>query len=232
MAIYTVMKSILLALALTACVTEPSHLQSWPHDTNQRPPAGPAKTSECNVGLLPFERTLTVSDGDPLPAALVNELQDMHKADRRARFKRQIMPLCWTSSGTDPTIEANPQAGGLPVPVWKIPGSQTVRAQLPFEPGETVENILLDVYGDGTVDFTINVELASDLTATPATGVAVASTGVSVDNTPTAWTVVDVDAVGAVVTTQLVAGYLQLEIVLTGGGTHIFIGNVTLLLYR
>lgn len=180
------------------------------------------------MGNLPTSRTETCITGAPVSHNLMNEIQDMIVGDRRPAFSFNSFPIAWTTTGVAPTLVINPQAGGVPVAVWKLPAAATHTARLRFDPGDTLASMLVDVYGDGVADWTMNLTHATNLTAAAST-ITLASTGGSVNNSPASWTRYDINALGlggGVVMATLPVGYLELDFILSGGGAQIYVGEI------
>lgn len=235
------MKLSALILTLAACSVYPGDVPTDAHvvvahadaradatpDAAQQPPA-PAEG--CLMGNLPDARTVTLGTNDPIPPALLDELQDMHAGDKRKPFSRGFFPTCWTTTGSAPVLVINP--AGAVLPVWRIDTAQTVRTRIPYEGGETVLTVSLETYGNGVIDWVGNVEFATDMTG--ASGFNVASNGGGVINQPAAWQTGGgfVVSGGSVVAAN---GVLWLELVLsggTGGVDRLHVGSIHLGLRR
>lgn len=181
------------------------------------------------MGNLPTARTITLANGDPIPSNLLNEIQDQFVGDKRALFRPARFVSGWTSTGGAPTLILNPQAGGLPVPVWNLPTTATFRTLLGFDAGDVFSDIQFDIFGDGVADWNLNLVYATDLTAAPAASATIASGGVN--NSPASWTRYTMSVLGAVSVTTIPMGYLQLEISIVNGA-QIRLGDVFLALSR
>ncbi len=173
--------------------------------------------------LLPGARDFTLVDGDPVPPNLLNNLQDMFVGDKRTAFSPIRFASGWISTVALPTLVANPQGGGMVIPVWHFPGNGTYRTGLSYQVGELVSDFQFDVFGDGVVDWTIDLKHDSDLTAAPTTAITIASG--SVNNSPASWTRYTMSVIGSVNPTILQVGYLSLEVFVSGGGVNLYLGN-------
>jgi hypothetical protein len=183
------------------------------------------------MGNLPFARTASPASGDPVESALLAELQDMFVGDKRTHFERPQFPIGWTTTGTAPTLVANPQAGGEVIPVWKLPTGATHRTRANYmEPNDSLVDMVFDIFGDGVADWTLTATFSSDLTAAPAQSLTIASG--SVNNSPASWTRYTMSVVGAVVNIPLQRGYIHYEFGVAGGGAQIYLGNLWMLLFR
>jgi hypothetical protein len=137
------------AVVLDAAMADAAH-DAAPPDAAVPPPLG------CDdMGNLPGSRTITLTPGDPVPSALLDEMQDMIVGARRGQFTRRFQPCNYYS--TSPTFWALAQnPSGVPAqfqPVLKTASATVVSAyfQIPFEPGETLIGATMDFFGDGTV---------------------------------------------------------------------------------
>lgn len=68
------MKALLVCLALAACSSSPA---TYEPDAGTTPDAAPVRENGCAMGNLPLARTDTFTTADPIPPAILNELQDM-----------------------------------------------------------------------------------------------------------------------------------------------------------
>lgn len=217
--------ALLLLLLLSACTDFDS--EAGPPDSRILPDAGahlldaaPPQTG-CNMGNLPTSRTQTFTDGDPIPPAFLNEVQDMIVGDRRPVFPTQFFPTCWFATGTAPTLVVNPAAGPV-LDVWKIPTAQTVRTRIPFEGGVTLSSFTIDAYGDAAVDWVGTLTFSVDQAGT--SGFIVTSNGGGVVNQPSVWT--KGGGFAAPVGTPLTAdGVLYLDLVVSGG-SFLWVGGI------
>lgn len=220
-------KHLLIALTIAAGCTDAPEVTYQP-DAGMPPTvdAGVPKRpqTECNMGNLPFTRTISLITGDTMPPPLVDELQDQFVNDRRTHFKRQYFPQCWASSGASSIVSTDP----IGVPVWALVGTSGTlfTARLTFEPGETFESLEVDLAGDGAVDWAGNLWFSVDVNGT-STGF-IATNGAGVTNEPNAWRA---DATFTNTPTSLTdGGVLYLQLTISGGTLRV--GNVTLGLSR
>lgn len=221
-------KSTLAILVLCACASAPVEQDAQAADASEpdagvyvppdAPPDAP-KESGCVMGNLPKSRTNTVDDSDPVPSALLDELQDQFVGDTRTDFYRSGLPFCWVSTAGAPTIVQNP--AGIFQPVWHIPSGALVEASIPFfDGGDTINNAYLDLYGNGAVDVVVNIQYSSDLI--PTSNTVITTGAININNVPAAWTRYDLDALGVFVPTRLVTGgYLRLALNVSGGDLHL-----------
>lgn len=166
------------------------------------------------------------------PTAILAPLSQVKSRDLQASYEslvtfyeqlfyrqRQVIPNAWLSSGTAPTIEANPS--GSTAPVWKLPTGQTVRTRIPYEPGDTVATLSLETYGDGAIDWIANLQW--DASSDGTGGAVIGSNGVGITNETASWKMSPIVVSGADPMTS--GGNLWLEIVLSGG-TQLYLGSV------
>lgn len=127
-------------LALSACSPDQaiSTIDAAQHyDAAIDTPADAPAWSGC-MGTLPFSRTTTINTGDPLPAALVNEIQDNIVGDKHTDRVLVIMGTEFCVSEGAPTRTSpggNPSAAEWNMPTT-TPGSLVVDLGLPV--GTTV----------------------------------------------------------------------------------------------
>lgn len=127
------------------------------------------------MGNLPDSRTITINTGDPIPANLINEIQDQFAGDRRKQFKRPIAITEWEFTGPAPTKVVNPSATGPSLLVWRLVGGEVYKSRITgWEDGDILTAISFESYGDGAVDVTVDIKL-HDLGLGDATGVVIAS---------------------------------------------------------
>lgn len=139
---------------------------------------------------------------------------------------RQSIPTAWTSTGTAPTLVANPSTPlATPVLVWMIPSPNVVRARIPYEIGEIITAVKFEVFGDGTVDWTGN---AAWNASSNGTGGATISSQ-SFTNEPATWTMRSLltAEIGALTS----GGDLYIELGVSNG-TQIYFGAVELSVRR
>lgn len=214
--------SILFLLSTCGCLgddREPIDDAAVPVDAPKPPQSG------CLMGSLPTSRTITLIPGDPIPSAVINELQDQFVGDKRAIFRRQFFPTCWKSTGTAPTLVANP--GSYGTPVWLIPTGQTVTTRIPYEIGERLlgtspNGMDIELFGDGTIDIaSIQVNFYPALTSTAGVILAVDD---SENNIAAAWAVHKY--VGNSDPDLAANGQMLLSIQVSTG-TQLYVGNIS-----
>lgn len=191
------MKTILaLLIALSACVEQPD------------------KYGEC-MGNLPNSRTVTINTGDPIPPALLNEIQDVLISGAESSFT-ETYPMICIGLGTDSEISTAPNPVGAINTVLKFTsiGNQHVWFGVPATIGNTITSGKLSVYGDGAVDVTVDLFIVSQggvTTGALATG--------SLSNAPASWSTVSI----ANVSNQTIAdGEMLLLKVSAGAGSAVF----------
>lgn len=131
------MKTILAFLiALSACVEQPD------------------KYGDC-MGNLPNSRTVTINTGDPIPAALVNEIQDVLISGAESSFTERYPMTCLGFGNSSVISGANNPVGAVNVVLKYISaGNDHVWFGIPFTVGNTITSGKISVYGDGAVDIT------------------------------------------------------------------------------
>lgn len=103
------------------------------------------------MGNLPTSRTLTLVPGDPIPSALLNEVQDNIIGHKRPVFKRTFLPK-FVIPGTNPYAGSLFGSGQLG---WSsAAGAVNTSFDIPFEDGDRLINLRYWAAGDGTVDLT------------------------------------------------------------------------------
>jgi hypothetical protein len=110
----------------------------------------------CQMGNLPFSRTITINNGDPIPPALLNELQDVAVSGARNSYsvKLPMRPFALPSTSGKLTAAVNPVGGQFDVVKFASIGSDNEYIPLPFTVGDTIVSGKIFVYGDGAVDVT------------------------------------------------------------------------------
>jgi hypothetical protein len=229
------MKTILVALAIvSACGADATYA---PPDAAQHaadaaidspaPDAAPAGIEGC-MGNLPTSRTATINTGDPIPPNLINELQDMHAGDRRKMFWRQWFPTCWTSNlGAAPTLVTNPTIGATEsaLPVWHFAGGSpgaVAFTRIPYEGGDIPQSVVVEVLGDGAVDWVATLNILPSIGGTSST---ISQNGIGVVNEPAVWSY---DASMITIPTTLPNfGTLSFVMsIVSGAGTALHVGNI------
>lgn len=171
------MKTILaILLALSACGDDMAYqpdaaqpdaavaIDARAADAPTPPPPDASQSGGC-MGSLPTSRTITINTGDPIPANLLNEIQDNIVGDFHGN-KTEVLAgfdFCVQSGtaviSTSGAITVN-SAGGL------------IMVRLPLRTGDRLRSVLLTIVGDGAVDaaFAIKKVAASGTTTTIASG--------------------------------------------------------------
>jgi len=117
-------------------------------DAATTPDAAPPQNHGCDMGNLPESRTITLGPDDPVPSALLDELQDMHTGDRRKTFVRQFFPSFLVQTGWGAI--ANVTAGGVTRPAITSTGASTTGLlSVPIEVGDRMKSIRMFVCGNG-----------------------------------------------------------------------------------
>lgn len=153
------------------------------------------------------------------------------------RRTRHAMPLSLLGTVQTPTLVKNPR--GEFVPVWRMGSNQTVNFNIGgWEPGETIEDIQVELLGNGTTDlelFTVwDSKQDSGMSGGP--GGQLSSTGtapISPRLTATAWTRLDLAAIAPGMQPSSepvgglpVGGLVAAAIILSGGGGDTYLGNI------
>lgn len=208
-------------------------------DAVQAPPdAAKTKQSGCNMGLLPGARTVTLTPDDPIPAELLNELQDVPRFGAKASNPNRWLPNIWLPNGggaVAPTCVSNPQGGQPGFPVWRLLSDtffpSPYDTMIPFSPGDRIKALSFDIYGDAAVDITgvtLHYYSQSDAAGSHATLLGVLA--VAMSNVAATWATltVTIDAGAADAVLLASTGLLRLEVVLDFGAVHsLYVGHVT-----
>src|SRR3954469_10026954 len=145
------MKALLISIALAAC-TSAVPAQYEPDagvrdsDASVAPDnaitdAGPnAPKDGCNMGNLPISRTITLTPADPVPSALLDELQDRDIASSGTR-KIFIAAAAFCDSGSG----SGAGTAALNNDVWTLTNAREVSTSLSLPVGTTITNIRLSV---------------------------------------------------------------------------------------
>jgi hypothetical protein len=109
---------------------------------------------------LPYSRTITLGPDDPIPSALLNELQDQAIGNKKPIMRRSI-PL----KNLDLAVgQLQWHADGYATFTGSSTG--TVKIHVPFEVGDRVLGLECMLYGNGSVDVVHKLTLF-DITVTP-----------------------------------------------------------------
>lgn len=142
----------------------------------------------CAMGNLPTSRTITLNPSDPVPSALLNEIQDQFVGRKTTQYSARFFPSTWMTGGGafTATCVTNPATPSPAVaPVWKLPTGVLHMAQVPFVPGETSKGVSFEAFGDGVIDFDAELIYYPGLGSGIGSGVNVASA--SFANAPSSW---------------------------------------------
>lgn len=146
------------------------------------------------MGNLPNSRTITLTDADPVPPDLINEMQDSIVAGARKQWKRPFYPVAirtTTTGGGSLAGAANP-ANATYAPVCKIVGGQlSVYFEVPSEEGSRLVDFIVELYGDGTNDPGITIAAFNDMNSASIGGFVM-----NLTNVPAAWTTYTASVVG------------------------------------
>lgn len=178
------------------------------------------------MGNLPDARSLNVAAGDPVTAALIDELQDMIVGANYPPISRRIFPAFWF--GGTAVCVVNPN-GANSLLAWKLTTGSVYQTMIPFDVGDNIAGFSMEVYGDGAVD------VADGPGAAGGGGLAyrgsynsasLTSAGsVTFNNAPATWSTVTFTSVG-VVGGLGSTGALMLNISVSGG-TFLHVGYLT-----
>lgn len=123
------------------------------------------------MGNLPNSRTITLNPGDPVPSALLNEIQDVLIAGHTTKTKKALIGLTGAGVPIDLSITA---ASGYQVQLQLNVGDTLVAARAIIKDsatGPTKWQLLL-----GHNDPTVNTLIATDATGANSTGAGVVQT--------------------------------------------------------
>lgn len=120
----------------------------------------------------------------------------------------------WTGTATRVDSPSGPA-----IPVWSLATSQTLRARIPYEIGDIVTGVRLEVYGDGAIDWIASLTRPDGLDGVGGETIA----NGNVTNQSAAWAM---ESLSVSATLPMPAGgFLYLVIVLTGG-TQLYMSSV------
>jgi len=169
----------------------------------------PADLGGCaNMGNLPSSRTITINTGDPIPPALINEIQDVIVAASRKPFSRSFYPK-FIYFNTGSFIGS---ANGQPC---LLASAHTIAFfEICYEPGETLTGLSIDVFGDAALP---TLQMHIDYATGPGVAASVLST-VATYTPPQSW-----QNIVFSVTPQLLAdgSYLHVDVTTSGGGIYL-----------
>lgn len=158
---------------------------------------------------LPTSRSITVNTGDPIPPALPNELQDMFpNGGRRSAWKRSFYPHFIYNNAGGFIGSANGQ------PCLISSAATIVFFEIPYDIGDRLTALSLDVFGGGGSTLSMHVDYAT------APGVAATVLSTVASFTPAAaWNAVVFPAL----TPQIVAdgSYLHFDVTTSAAGLYI-----------
>lgn len=223
-------KILVLLIALSACGDDMAYApdaapRAEDAAVDTPAPDAPAQRGGC-MGNLPNSRTITINTGDPIPANLVNEIQDNIIAGNFATRQPRIFPGAWSLStppGTAAECVLAPGPLGSLRPAWKIGDGETYATQIPYDVGDRVTAFSMYVYGDGVVDWQADLWWHPDLNSASGSVQVATASGT---NTAATWANV---AFGSVNPTLLTgAGSLSMTIVFSSGaGVFLHVGYLT-----
>jgi len=149
------MKALLISIALAGCTSsvpaqyEPDAGVLLPDSHVDAAPAPPRQIG-CGMGNLPDSRTATLTPSDPLPSALIDEIQDQIIGHKRKVWDRRFTPVpVFQSGGANGFVGAvNPAAGGPSI----LKNSASSDSQFnagPWEAGDRVIGGSIEMFGTG-----------------------------------------------------------------------------------
>jgi hypothetical protein len=109
------------------------------------------------VGNLPESRTTTLTPGDPVPSALINEIQDNIVGGFRRVFSRTFRPVLIYGTSS-PFTETLLGISGDHMTVFESPAGATLaQYYVSYEDGDRVIGFGTPIRGDGAVDVTMKM---------------------------------------------------------------------------
>lgn len=171
----------LFACSTSAAAYEPDAARS---DSYLTPDAAPAPQNHgCHMGLLPAARTKTYVDGDPVDPAILNELQDNIVSTKRKSFSRPRAPrFVLQGSWAVPSLVTD-SLGKTLVASVSTAGSVAGYIEIPFDDGDRITGLALQVCGNASADTVFDVFLGT----TAAGLVSIASGGITDTNRTNTW---------------------------------------------
>jgi hypothetical protein len=176
--------------------TQPDAEVPHPVDAASLDAAPKPVSKDCNVGNLPASRTITISDGDPVPAGLVNEVQDIIIGHSRKPWRMPFYPIPFATSGDGTwTTIANPAGPSTFLRTYKALG-QTITSTfwfvIPLQEGDRMLGLEAELFGDGVVDAALSVQYFPDMHSA-ALSTALAGGTILPANVPSGWALHKID---------------------------------------
>lgn len=212
---------VLLAIA-SACGAEPSALPpdaaqlpadaampadaALPRDAAIDTPAPEPESRGC-MGNLPNSRTVTVNTGDPVPPALLNELQDMIVGRKRAPWKRPVGVICMGGPFTAGAVAGSFSSTGAGDGVFLIPS----------DVGDRILGLDIAVAGDATHNVTYKLERA-----TVGSGIITATAIGTVSETPSPSGIRIISVAGVTQTVLGANSWFQMRATVNGSSISVY----------
>jgi len=221
------MKHLALALLLCSCSFYDGDSYEPMLDASLDSPTADAPSSPqgcAAMGNLPDARTLNVVAGDPVTAALLDELQDMVVGSNRPPIARRIFPSTWLGGTAVCVVNPNGVNDFL---AWKLTTGSVYKTMIPFDVGDNIVGFSMEVFGDGAVDIADGAAVGTGLafrSSYNAAGFSGAGS-VTATNVPATWTTVTFTSVGIV--GGLVSGMALALNISVSGGTFLHVGYLT-----
>jgi len=137
------------------------------------------------MGNLPNSRTITLSDGDPIPSNLVNEIQDCIVNNSQQERVSSMWPT--VIGGSSLIVEATNPISGSAFPCKKFTSLGTVKLGIPFKRGVTVSGFSMMLYGNGDPTDVGDIDIELRWLASMNTGSSISLGTLHVDSAPASW---------------------------------------------
>lgn len=141
------------------------------------------------MGLLPGARTVTLVPGDPIPAAVIDEIMDMIIGMKKAPWKRSFFPQMKAGQGTATPWAQSLAFTGATYVGWASAGVSNGQFDIPCEVGDRIVGFAFAAIGNGVADNQTDVYYSSG----PGVGGVLLSTNTDI-NRAAAWGAVTMPA--------------------------------------
>lgn len=163
------MKTIVaILIALSACADDVAYspdaapIDAQHADARPQPDSGPdlERLRAC-MGNLPGSRTITINPGDPIPGSIIGELQDQIIGAKRKAWSRPRGPgFTLQGSWAAPSLVTD-SLGKTLVASVSTAGGVTGYIEIPFDEGDRIIGLSLQVCGNGAANSVFDVWLGT-----------------------------------------------------------------------
>lgn len=188
------LRTLAIAVMLAACTTPHQDIPDASIDAQQQPdarapdaapPPDARPEQPCQVGNLPYSRTITVDDSDPVPSQLLDEIEDVITGDKRQVFTKNVFPKLLQGTTWTPGVVT--AAGVQRFAYTSTAATPNTTFEIPVEAGERLLGFSFYACGDGVADVSGSVNYVPNFTTDSG---AFGLFSFAANNTPAAWTLI------------------------------------------